>query len=88
MWSKLLISVVVLPTIILACRTTTPSYQANVTNRSDGAIVRGWVSGKFMFFTHTEIEKVDGLPLSVWSQVGGGCPLKPCNEGGFKCLNT
>ena len=79
MWSKLLISAVVMPAIILAGCATTPSYQAKATNRSDGAIVRGWQSGTFMYltFTHTEIEKVDGLRLSVWSQTGGGWLVDP-----------
>ena len=70
MWHKLLTSVIVLPTIIFAGCTTGPMYQAKATNRSDGAVVRGWKSGGFMFFTYTEIEKVDGLRLSARSKVG------------------
>ena len=77
MWSKLLISLVVLPTIILAGCATTPSYQAKAVNRGDGAIVRGWASGNFIFFTYTEVEKVDGLRLSIWSQVRGGWVVDP-----------
>lgn len=77
MWSKLLISVVVLPPFILGSCATTSCYQAKATNRSDGAIVHGWASGKFIFFTYAEVEKVDGLPLSIWSQVGGGWLVDP-----------
>jgi hypothetical protein len=77
MWSKMLISVIVLPIIILAGCTTMPSYQAKATNRSDGAVVSSWSSGTFMFFTYTEIEKVDGLRLSAWSQASGGWLVDP-----------
>lgn len=77
MWAKLLISVVVMPAIILPGCATTPSYEAKVINRGDGAIVRGWESGAFVFYTYTEIEKVDGLRLSIWSQIGGGWLVDP-----------
>jgi len=75
MRSKLLISVVVILPIILVSCATTPSYQAKAINRSEGAIVRGWSSGTFAFFTYTEVEKVDGQRLSIWSQ--GGCLVDP-----------
>lgn len=73
MWSKLLISVVALSTMLLGGCATTASYQAKAVNRDDGAYIRGWESGTFLYWTltYTEIEKVDGLPLSAWSQVGG-----------------
>jgi hypothetical protein len=68
---------VVLPTIILAGCATAPSYQAKAIDRSDGAMVRGWASGTFAFFAYAEIETVDGLPLSIWSQTGGGWLVDP-----------
>ncbi len=77
LWSRLLISMLVLSTIVLAGCATTPSYQAKAGNRSDGAIVRGLNTGQFIFFTYTEFEKVDGLPLSIWHQVGGGWMVDP-----------
>jgi len=67
MWRKLLFSVGVMSVIIVAGCTTTPSYQATAGNRRDGAIVHGWASGQFIFFTFAEVEKVDGLPRSKWS---------------------
>lgn len=71
MWIKLLTAVIVFPAIILAGCTSTPNYQAKATTRSDAAIVRGWESDGVISFTYTEIDKVDGLRLSVWSQTGG-----------------
>jgi hypothetical protein len=73
MWSKLLITVVMLSTTLLGGCATTASYQAKAVNRYDGAFIRGWQSGTFLYWTltYTEIEKVDGLPLSRSSQVGG-----------------
>ena len=66
-----------MPTILTAGCATTPGYQAKAINRSDGAIISGWESGAFRFYTYTEIEKVDGIRLSIWSQVGGGWLVDP-----------
>jgi hypothetical protein len=73
MWSKLLISLVVSPAILLGGCATTASYQAKAVNRDDGALIRGWTTGTFLYWTltYTEIEKVDGLPLSTGARVGG-----------------
>jgi hypothetical protein len=78
MRSKLLIWVVLmLPNILVSCATA-PSYQAKAIDRSEGAVVRGWQSdGRFAFFTQTQIEKVDGLRLSGWSQAAGGALADP-----------
>jgi hypothetical protein len=84
MWHKLIVSVVVIPALILTGCATTPRYQAKAVDRSDWAIVRGWASGHFIFFTYTEVEKADGLPLSIWSQVGGGWLVDP----GLRILNV
>jgi hypothetical protein len=73
MRSKLFISVVVLTTILLGGCATTTSYQAKAVNREDGAFIRCWDTGTFLYWTliYTEIEKVDGLPLSTGARVGG-----------------
>lgn len=68
MWSKLLTSVIVLPSLVLAGCTTTPRYHAKATDRTDAAVVRGWKSGGVMFFTYTEIERIDGLGVSTFSR--------------------
>ena len=84
MRSKLLITVVVMLPIILVSCATAPSYQAKAINRSEGSIVRGWASGRFAYFTRTEVENVDGQRLSIWSQVGGG----PLVDPGLRVLSV
>jgi hypothetical protein len=70
MRKTLVILVVVVLHVILAGCATTPSYQASIADRSQGAIVRTWSSGTFAFFTFTALEKIDGQRVSIWSQEG------------------
>jgi hypothetical protein len=69
--------------MLMGCATA-PSYQANATDPSQGAILRAWTSGQWAFFTYTQIEKVDGLHLSIWSQSGSGSLVDP----GVRTLNA
>lgn len=77
MWRRLLISVIGMLAVILMGCATVRSYQANATDPSQGAILRAWASGQWDFFTYTQIEKVDGLHLSIWSQTGSGSLIDP-----------
>jgi hypothetical protein len=65
----LIAMVAMLPSLLAGCATT-PSYHANVADRSQGAMVRTWASGTFAFFTFSALEKIDGTRVSIWSQEG------------------
>jgi len=77
MQRKFLISVIAMLVVISASCATTPSYQANATKPGQAAILCAWASGQWGFFTYTQIEKVDGQHLSIWSQTGPGSMVDP-----------
>jgi hypothetical protein len=81
MWRQSLFSVVVLSAVMIAGCATTPTYHATVVKRAEGAVVGSWSSQSmwriFSYYTYTEVEKVDGLSLSPWSQGWGGWLVDP-----------
>ncbi|MCO5762107.1 MAG: hypothetical protein NHG36_11430 [Chromatiaceae bacterium] len=71
------ISVIVMLAAFLAGCAATPTYQSSATEPGQAAILRAWSSGKWAFFTYTQIEKVDGRHLSIYTQTWPGSMVDP-----------